>query len=284
MRYEWALERCLSPMIADWDDAYSNSRHIAGAEHYPPRWAAAAAAFRAEMTSCGRADLEIAYGEGERERLDLFRPAGEARGLLVFIHGGYWMAFDKSSWSHLATGPLARGWAVAMPSYTLAPSARIGEITRQVGRAIGFAAGLAPGSLALAGHSAGGHLVTRMLCEGAPLTPAVRERLQEVVSISGLHDLRPLLATKMNQTLRLDSGEAAAESPALARPAKGARVVCWVGADERPEFLRQNDLLANVWTGLGAETRVVRAAARHHYDVLDDLIDPGSELARTCAP
>jgi arylformamidase len=270
-------------MIADWDDAYSNSRHIPGAEQYPPRWAAAAAAFRSEMTSRGRADLDVAYGKGSRERLDLFRPADEARGLLVFVHGGYWVGFDKSSWSHFAAGPVARGWAVAMPSYTLAPVARISEITREIGRAIGFAASLAPGAVALAGHSAGGHLVTRMLCEGGPLAPAVRERLRQVVSISGLHDLRPLLATNMNETLRLDRNEAAAESPALAWPTKGARIVCWVGADERPEFIRQTDLLANVWTGLGAETRAVHAAAKHHYNVLDDLSDPQSELARTCA-
>jgi arylformamidase len=270
-------------MITDWDDAYSNSRHIPVAEQYPPRWAAAAAAFRSELTAQGRADLDIAYGKGARERLDLFRPAAEARGLLVFVHGGYWMGFDKSSWSHFAAGSLARGWAVAMPSYTLAPVAHISEITRQVGRAIGFAASLAPGAVALAGHSAGGHLVTRMLCEGGPLAPAVRERLRQVVSISGLHDLRPLLATNMNETLRLDPKEAAAESPALAWPTKGARIVCWVGADERPEFVRQNDLLANIWTGLGAETRAVHAAAKHHFNVIDDLIDPQSELARTCA-
>jgi arylformamidase len=271
-------------MIADWDDAYANSRHIVGGEQYPARWAAEAAAFREKMTARGRAGVDLAYGGAERQRLDLFRPEGEARGLLVFVHGGFWKAFDKSTWSHFATGPLARGWAVAMPSYTLAPEARIREITRQIGRAISFAAGLAPGGIVLAGHSAGGHLVTRMLCADGPLAPAVRERVQGVISISGLHDLRPLLATQMNDTLRLDAEEAAAESAALGRPTEGARVVCWVGADERPEFVRQNDLLANIWTGLGAETRAVHAPGRHHYNVLDDLADPQSELARICAP
>jgi arylformamidase len=263
----------------DWDDAYSNSRHIEGAAQYPPRWATAAEAFRRES-----GEFDIAYGEVARERLDLFLPRGEAKGLFVFVHGGYWMAFDKSSWSHLAAGALARGWAVAIPSYTLAPAARVSEITRQIGRAIAFAADRVGGGLRLAGHSAGGHLVTRMFCEDTPLPVELLGRLEQVVSISGLHDLRPLTATKMNQTLRLDADEAAAESAALLRPVAGARVVCWVGADERPEFVRQTDLLANIWTGLGAETRAVHAPGKHHFDVLDDLADPESELTRVCAP
>ena len=55
----------------------------------------------------------------------------------------------------------------------------------------------------------------------------------------------------------------------------------WVGSAERPEFLRQNDLLANIWTGLGAEIRCVHAEGRHHFDVIEDLIDPASKLSET---
>ena len=267
-------------MIVDWDDAYSNSRHIPGAERFAPRWAADAAAFRAEWSARGLFEADLAYGEAQRQRLDLFHPEGAAKGLFVFVHGGYWMAFDKSTWSHLAKGALARGWAVALPSYTLAPAARLSEMTREIGTAIAFAASRVPGPLRLAGHSAGGHLVTRMICADTPLSLGV----EHVVSISGLHDLRPLLATQMNTTLRLDAPEAASESAALGWPVRGASVTCWVGAAERPEFVRQNDLLANVWTGLGARTRSVHAEGKHHFDVIDDLADPNSELARLCAP
>jgi arylformamidase len=59
--------------------------------------------------------------------------------------------------------------------------------------------------------------------------------------------------------------------------------VCWVGADERPEFRRQSALLANVWTGLGARTRAVEALGRHHFDVVADLTDAGSPLTEALA-
>ncbi len=271
-------------MILDWDDAYSNSRHIPGAEGYAPKWAARAAAFRDEMTARRRARVDLAYGPGERQKLDLFLPAGAPRGLFVFVHGGYWMAFDKSYWSDLARGAVERGWAAALPSYTLAPAARIGDITREIASAIGFASDEVAGPLRLAGHSAGGHLVTRMISHTSPLAPAAASRIEAVVSISGLHDLRPLLRTQMNEKLRLDLAEAEAESAALLRPARQARVTCWVGERERPEFLRQNDLLANVWTGLGAEMRAVHAAGRHHFDVIDALGNSSSELSELCAP
>lgn len=267
-------------MIQDWDDAYTNGAYIADGAAYPAKWAKLAQAFRAEMLAAGRAELDLRYGPAARETLDLFRPTGTAKGLAVFVHGGYWMAFDKSSWSHLAAGALQHGWAFCLPSYTLAPGARIAEITRQVASAIRFAAARVAGPLRLAGHSAGGHLVTRMVCADSPLPEDVRTRIGHVVSISGVHDLRPLLRTKMNATLRMDEAEAAAESPALLRPMEGCSVTCWVGSAERPEFLRQSDLLANIWTGLGADMRCVRAEGRHHFDVIEGLSDPGASLTQ----
>ena len=262
----------------DWDDAYNNGNHIPGSADFPPRWAVEATAFRDRLTAAGRSRLDIAYGTTTRERLDLFLPEGMALGLVVFVHGGYWRAFGKSDWSHLATGAVARGWAVAMPGYTLCPQIRINGITRQIGAAITAAARELGGPIRLAGHSAGGHLVTRMLCDDAPLPEAVSTRIASVLSISGVHDLRPLLNTALNDDLNLDRAEAAAESPALLNSRPHVPVTCWVGADERPEFRRQSALLANIWTGCGVETRAVEESARHHFDVIDGLTDPDSPL------
>ena len=267
--------------ISDWDDAYANTAHIPGGASYPALWSALAKAFRDDLAKAGRAELDLAYGEADREKLDLFHPVGLAKGLAIFAHGGYWMAFDKSSWSHLAAGALARGWAVCLPSYTLAPQARISTITRQFAAAVQFAAGRIGGSLRLAGHSAGGHLVSRMICEDSPLSGDLRDRVDRVVSISGLHDLRPLLRTQMNLTLRLDRHEAERESAALHEPLAICPTTCWVGEAERPEFIRQSQLLANIWTGLSAAAECVIIKGRHHFDVIDDLIDPESTLTKT---
>ena len=265
-------------MIADWDDAYANGPHIDGAETYPPMWQQRAADYRQELGE--RAELDIPYGDGARNLYDLFLPAGPAVGLALFIHGGYWRAFDKSTWSHLARGAVDRGWAVAIPSYTLAPEARIADITAEIGRAITVAAERVNGPVHLAGHSAGGHLVSRMLCRNAPLSGVLLSRIAQVVSISGLHDLRPLLNLEMNADLKLDEAEAARESPVLQYPVPDARLTCWVGSGERPEFLRQNDLLASIWGGLGADVATVHVDGKHHFTVIGDLEDASSDLTR----
>ena len=245
---------------------------------YPPIWAARAAAFRAEAD---RAKTNIVYGDHPREKLDLFFPSNAPSGLVVIVHGGYWLKFDKSSWSDLAEGALGNGWAVAIPSYTLAPEARIENITHQIGCAITRAAEQVAGPIRLAGHSAGGHLVTRMVCDDSPLLPALLERVEGLVSISGLHDLRPLQLTTMNEQLHLTPKSAALESAVLHRPVGRAQVVCWVGGAERPEFLRQSAVLAETWGRAGAKTQLVVDSGKHHFDVIDGLKDPQSDMTRT---
>src|SRR5690606_33435411 len=109
-------------IITDWDDAYANRDHVPGSDAIIAQWAVDAAAFRDSATAAGKTRLDIAYGAGERQKLDLFLPEGKPAGLAIFIHGGYWRALDRKSASHFARGALARGWAMAVPSYTLCPA------------------------------------------------------------------------------------------------------------------------------------------------------------------
>lgn len=262
----------------DWEDAFANADHIPGGDGFPAIWEQRAHAFRDAWPT---AEIDIAYGGAARERLDIFHPEGPSKGLVVFVHGGYWMKMDKSLWSDLAAGPLAHGWTVAMPSYTLAPDARIAQITRQIGAAVTKAAGLVEGPIRLCGHSAGGHLVTRMVCAGGPLAPEVSDRIARVVSLSGVHDLRPLRLHSMNGTLRIDEAEAHSESPALLSPLPGKSVTCWTGALERPEFLRQSQLLAEAWAAKTGMTPAVYEPGRHHFDVVDGLKDPDHPLTQS---
>ncbi|MCB1337583.1 MAG: alpha/beta hydrolase [Maritimibacter sp.] len=256
----------------DYDRAYANADFIPNALAYPADWARAAAELRAARAA--RSRLDLAYGPGARQKLDLFLPDGDPVGLVVYIHGGYWMRFDRADWSGFAAGPLARGWAVAMPSYTLAPEARIRDITAEIAAAIALAAHEVPGPIALTGHSAGGHLVARMNGADVPLPDAVAARIARIVAISPVADLRPLLRTRMNATLRLTPAEAEAESPVLATARRGIATTAWVGAEERPAFLDQARWLADAW----AEARLHIAPGRHHFDVIDPLTEPESAL------
>lgn len=254
------------------DDAYANGAHIDGAEAYPPRWEQLAAAFRKSIGF--RAEKGVSYGPTDRQAYDFFQPQGLSRGTMMFVHGGYWKAFDRSSWSHLAQGAMARGWAVAMPSYDLCPDVRITQIGAQIAAALTHVAGRTQGPIALAGHSAGGHLVTRIM-DPLLLGSDVRDRVTQILPISPVTDLAPLMETSMNEVLRIDEAEAEAESPVNLPPPHGVNVTVWVGGNERPAFLEQAELLARNW---GAK-RIV-AEGLHHFDVIDALTDPDSDMVK----
>lgn len=266
--------------ISDWNAAYANADHIADANGFVKKWPKEATAFRKQLASSGNATLDLSYGIADRNLIDIFYPEQESCGLLVFVHGGYWMRFSKDDWSHLAKGALANGWVVAMPSYTLCPEIGIAGITLEIARAIELLAAHIDGPIRLAGHSAGGHLVARMVCRKTPLKKKVQARIEHTLAISPVSDLRPLLGLKMNETLQLTEREATAESPALHFPRENTRVTCWVGAAERSEFIRQNLLLAAAWHGLGARISHIEEADRHHFDVIDGLTEPDSMITR----
>lgn len=249
----------------DPDRDHANGAFIPGSADYPARWTEAAAAFRRSRKS--RLESDVVYGPAPRERLDLFLPDGAAKGVVVFVHGGYWHLFSKAHWSHLAAGPLARGYAVALPSYTLAPAARIAGITAEVARACWFVGTRVAGPMVVTGHSAGGHLAARMGCADIAV-PVAR-----VVPISPLAELGPLMATGMNATLKIDADEAASESPARHALRDGVTAHVWVGAEERPAFLMQARCLSEAW---GCPWTV--DPGQHHFSVIDALADPGSAL------
>lgn len=267
--------------MRDWDDEFANMAHVEGSEKLLGIWAEQAAAYRKKNSSI----TQITYGSESREYFDLVLPQGTPKGLVVFVHGGYWIRLSPADWTQLAEGACARGWAVALPGYTLAPDASITHITHQITKAIAHAADQVSGPIVITGHSAGGHLAARMMCSDTALPKAVLNRVRHTVPISGVFDLRPLMWTAMNDLLKLDEAEAVSASPVLSRPyidaGEGPRVTFWVGAAERPEFVRQNRLMSSMWEGLGAMVSQFEDPGMNHFTVVDALRDPDSALVNT---
>jgi acetyl esterase/lipase len=255
----------------NWDDAYANAPHIKHAETYPHAWSQASKAYRVSCELGTRAQLNIDYGTDERHKVDIFWPCGQPLGLVFFVHGGFWRAFDKNSWSHLSAALVLAGWAVAIPSYRLAPSVGLEKIGDDVVAALNHVASLVQGPIVLVGHSAGGQLVTMMMTSARKPPEMISQRIVRVISISGLHDLTPLIKTAMNQDFGLDQNTAQSLSPALQKPAIQAPLICWVGGDERPEFIRQNQLMVDAWKAYDISVEVVLEPNKHHFNVIDGL-------------
>lgn len=262
-----------------WDTAFDNSAAVANVGDWRAEWQTAGQQFR--LARAGTFEAAQAYGTHEREVYDVFEPDHSARGTLIFLHGGYWRALSRRDNHAFAAGPLARGWRVVFIEYPLCPEVSLVSLCASVTQGIHTVAEQYAGDLVIAGHSAGGHLAAFMVSQASELTDATRQRIRRVVSISGLHDLRPMtFTTDLNGTLGLDLEHAEALSPALSSPQFAGDLICVVGADELSELKRQSALLANIWAGLDCATQSYELAGEHHFSILEGLKASGSALTR----
>ncbi|WP_309629907.1 alpha/beta hydrolase [Brevundimonas sp.] len=257
----------------DLEAEYNNRAAVPDHPLVMARWRADAEAARA-----AHPPTTLPYGSGEREAMDLFE-AGPDAPVVVFMHGGYWQALDKSWFSWVAPALLKHGVSLAVPSYDLCPNVRLGRIVSQTRDAVELIRARTSRRPVVFGHSAGGHLAACMLSEG---------RASAAVAISGLFDLAPLIPTSLNDALRLDAREAAALSPVHWPVPNGSTpggtvLDCVVGADETREFVRQSRDMANFWGGKGVETRFEALPGLNHFTVLDPLADPDSALVKRIA-
>lgn len=267
-----------------WYDAQYHTR--AAIPEHPSilrYWTEASAAARASL-ACR---LDLRYGDGENETLDLFPAAQPNAPLLVHIHGGFWRALDKRDHSFVAPAFVQAGVSVILPNYALAPAVSIEHIVLQMVRAIAWiwrqadALGVDRRRIAVTGHSAGGHLAAMLLTclwrDAAPDLPA--RPLRGALSLSGLYELEPLRhAPFLAPDLRLTAASARKLSPA-AMPAPAGPLLALVGGNESAEFHRQNALIRRRWGRLAVPT-CETVPGRNHMDVLHELADPAARAHR----
>ena len=260
------------------DPLYNNRAAVPDHLKIFERWRAQSLLTR-QTRSC---ELNIPYGRDSKQTLDIF-PANENRGLVVFIHGGYWRSLDKNDFSFVAEPFLSAGISVALVNYRLCPDVTIAEIFNDCCLAINWLAqharryGIRIDPTVLVGHSAGAHLVA-MLYASEHLPVAISGG----VGLSGLYDLAPLLETSINTDLHLDASAAKQLSPINLKPCAKATLDLVVGGDETSEFIRQSSLLPNYWPGHVYAAEPV--AGCNHFTIVDHFVQPdSSQLKRTLA-
>ena len=99
------------------DRMYNNRELVPAHPEFFRRWAEESAdAIRTQPR-----ELDVRYGGGPNEHLDIFPAAQPDAPVLVFIHGGYWRALDKRDHSFVAPPFTREGACVVIPNYALCP-------------------------------------------------------------------------------------------------------------------------------------------------------------------
>jgi arylformamidase len=244
------------------------------------RWARDAELYRAETLKRDRAELGLSYGDTPRQFIDLFLPeAGENAPLALYIHGGYWRAFDPSTSSHMARGLNERGIAVAVVGHDLCPIVTVTDIIEQIRRACIFLWQRFGRPMLAYGHSAGGQLAAAAVATDWPaLYPkAPADLVPAGYAISGVFDLTPLVSLAVNQDLRLTAEDARRVSPLFWPAPSGRAFDAAVGDLETSEFKRQSRTMADTWRRAGADADYAEFPG-HHFSVIDALTDPQSAM------
>ena len=268
---------------AEWLDRMYNNRALVPehAEHFR-RWAADSA----EATRGNAHRLDVRYGGGPNEHLDIFPAQQPDAPVLVFIHGGYWRSLDKKDHTFVAPAFTRAGACVVIPNYALCPAVTIPQITMQMVGALAWTwrniakHGGDPSRIVVAGHSAGGHLAAMMLaCLWQVFDPRLpADLVKSALSISGLHDLDPIMHTPFLQpSLHLTPAQVRQASPALLPAPPQGSLATVAGGNESEEFLRQNQLIQDAW----GQARVPLCEVLpelNHFSVLEALAQPDHRL------
>ena len=226
----------------------------------------------------------------EDQTFDLFpaKSGSKKPPLLVFIHGGYWRSLDKADHSFVAPVFVHQHISVAVPNYSLCPKVTIEEIVTQMLQFLKHLylnadeLGFDRNRIYISGHSAGGHLVTQLMCA---LWPIYDKRLpinliKGGFSLSGIHDMEMMMeAPFLQQDLKLTKTAVAKLSTAYMRPNLNTRLIAAVGGDESSEFIRQTQLIANAWPKQLEKMMIL--LNKNHLSAVLELAEKNSPLVKS---
>ena len=84
----------------------------------------------------------MAYGDGPRRKLDVYRPKGEGpHPVVVFFYGGSWRNGDRADYRFVGEALAASGAVAILPDYRVHPEARYPDFVEDGAAAVAWAVG-----------------------------------------------------------------------------------------------------------------------------------------------
>lgn len=233
----------------------------------------------------------IAYGDDPSQWVELTRPVGDPRGIVVVIHGGFWRsAYDASLGQPLAADLAGRGWVALNIEYR-----RTG---RGKGSGGGYPATFDDASAAIdvladvedldlstviaLGHSAGGHLaVWAAGRQDRPRWAPARVPLTAAVSQAGVLDLGTGFENELGGgAVAALMGEAPGPAYDDADPTRmlplAVPVRCVHALDDAVVPISQSEDYVRLANAAGADATLTTVPGGHF-----DVIDAGSKAWAT---
>jgi arylformamidase len=248
----------------------------------------------AEMKIC----RGLAYCEPrtEQQTLDVYSPAeGEARPVVIWLHGGAWILGDKLEVEYKPAGFVAHGYVFVSVNYRLAPKASLKDMATDVAKALRWVHAHAhdyrgaPGKMFVAGHSAGAHLAALVCADqrylkAEGLSPA---NIRGCVSVDGLYDVTrfiegmgPVRAALYAEVFGRSRASQEDFSP-IAHIADGKHIPpFFIAHGRRPASQVQSHAFATALQAAGIAHKLVSAGDKNHLTIAIDLGLPGDTVTQ----
>lgn len=185
------------------------------------------------------------YGDHERQSFELFkvREGQEAKGLAIFIHGGFWRAMDREQSRFVARPFLDNGYDCVIAEYRLLPEFRLGDLVDDTAQMLATLVNLRTkyslsSNILLAGHSAGAHLAVHGLKQA--VAHGFSPDACSLLLFSGVFDIYPISKTTLGDELQMPAEDIARWSIYESDTVSGIEPLFLVGDDETDDFKRQS--------------------------------------------
>ncbi len=247
---------------------------------------AAYAAASAETRARRHCVLDVRYGPGAKETLDIFPANAPDAPVHLFIHGGYWRAMDKSDYSFIADVFQPAGATTVLVNYDLCPTVTLDTTVVQTMRAIAWTwrniarHGGDPGRLYVSGNSAGGHLTAMALAHDWTAEGLPADIIKGAIPVTGVFDCEPVPDITVNELVRLDRDEARRLSPLRNPPRRPLPVLVAVGGAEPRLWIRMSKDYAALCREHGLECEYMELPGHDHFDISRAVGNSESPLAR----
>lgn len=236
----------------------------------------------------------VVYDErfGDSTAMDVYLPDNEDinRPGVMWIHGGGWNKFHRDVHTDHAIRLARAGYVTATIDYRLVPEGVYTDLVKDCFcalahfRANAEAYGLDPDRVAIAGYSAGGHLVSMLGttydlpdvapdCGAGPASPP-----NAVISGAGIHDMRAMPGADAVTNFVGGTKEEVPErydvmSPILHIDANTPPFLLVHGTSDLFVDIDQSQSMRDALTEAGVDARILRINGGGH------LTNPGSDLA-----
>lgn len=261
------------------EQQYNNRSAVPDFQDYLSSWKQRSADFRNGHNPAHKKNfLNVSYGLSVRQLVDIFPAENHVKAPVhIFLHGGYWQALDKDSFSFMAKTFNDQGECAVIVNYDLCPKVTIDQISVQIKHLLVWVIhnvqlyGGDPEQIQITGHSAGAQLLASLLTTDWSELGTGNYPFQRLNALSGLYDLTPLVSTSINQALGLDRQTASVNSPLFNElwiSDNKLKLNLLVGEQESLAYKQQSYSLADCWKGK-LDVRLDEADQTHHFSILD---------------